>query len=51
MITIPIISPISSTIAEKIKSSVTYGIVFGLPKNKPLPNHPPLLNANKDCAI
>ena len=43
--------PISSQIAEKIISSSTYGIAFGLPLNKPEPNNPPEEIANKDCAI
>ena len=46
----PKISPISSQIAEKIKSDDATGIVSGCPWNSPIPNQLPVPIANKDCA-
>ena len=46
----PKIPPISSTMAEKIKSFFTTGILEGEPWNRPIPNHPPVPMANSDWA-
>ena len=46
----PKISPISSQIAEKIKSDDATGIVSGCPWNSPIPNQLPVPMANKDWA-
>ena len=45
---IPKIAPISSTMAEKIKSFFTTGIWDGEPWYSPIPNQPPVPIANKD---
>ena len=43
--------PNSSAIAENTKSLSTTGIVVGNPWYRPIPNHPPVQMANKDCDI
>lgn len=45
---IALIIPVSSLMAEKIKSVCTAGIKLGLPKNKPVPKRPPEATANND---
>ena len=45
------IPPSSSQIALKIKSFFTTGIFSGEPWQSPIPNHPPVPMANRDCTI
>lgn len=45
------IPPISSQMAEKIKSFETTGILVGIPLPSPLPIHPPAPIAKSDCDI
>ena len=43
--------PISSQIAEKMKSLSTTGILPGIPLVNPPPRNPHVVIANKDCVI
>ena len=47
---IPKIMPISSQIAQKIKSFVATGIMSGRPSKRPVPNHPPEHMPKRPCA-
>ena len=45
------IPPISSAMAEKMKSSSTTGILFGIPCYSPMPSQPPVPLAKSDWVI